>query len=110
MHERELCSPLDIVAPRTPDESKMLNDRLGPLGIGSASGMATGGRVLHHLANRIGDSRNSVLLVGFQAPGTRGDRLRHGASTLRMFGHDFPVYATIESVEDRKSTRLNSSH
>ena len=99
LYERELFSSLDIVETRTADESKMLNDRLGPFVIVSASGMATGGRVLHHLANRIGDSRNSVLLVGFQAPGTRGDRLRHGASTLRMFGHDFPVYATIESVE-----------
>jgi len=99
LFERELFSSLDVIETRTADESKTLNDRLGPFVIVSASGMATGGRVLHHLANRVGDSRNSVLLVGFQAPGTRGDKLRHGASTLRMFGHDFPVYATIESVE-----------
>jgi metallo-beta-lactamase family protein len=96
---QRLFSSLDIVETRTPDESKSLNDRIGPFVIVSASGMATGGRVLHHLANRIGDSRNSVLLVGFQAPGTRGDKLRHGASSLRMFGHDYPVAATIESVE-----------
>jgi metallo-beta-lactamase family protein len=96
---QRLFSSLDIVETRTPNESKALNDRIGPFVIVSASGMATGGRVLHHLANRIGDSRNSVLLVGFQAPGTRGDKLRHGASSLRMFGHDYPVAAKIETVE-----------
>ena len=61
--------------------------------------MATGGRVLHHLADRIGDGRNAVLLVGFQAPGTRGDKLREGARQIRMFGHEFPVNADVVSVE-----------
>ncbi len=64
----------------------------------SASGMATGGRVVHHLANRLGDDRNVVLLVGFQAPGTRGDALRNGAPQLKMLGHYFPVRAKVTSV------------
>jgi metallo-beta-lactamase family protein len=65
----------------------------------SASGMATGGRVIHHLAHRIGDNRNAVVLVGFQAPGTRGDALRHGARQIKMLGHHFPVRAKVVSVE-----------
>ena len=65
----------------------------------SASGMATGGRVIHHLAHRIGKHRNAVLLVGFQAPGTRGDSLRHGARHIKMLGHYFPVRARVASVD-----------
>jgi metallo-beta-lactamase family protein len=65
----------------------------------SASGMATGGRVLHHLAHRIRDRDNAVLLVGFQAPGTRGEALRNGARELKMLGHYFPVEARVLSVD-----------
>lgn len=65
----------------------------------SASGMATGGRVIHHLANRIGDDRNAVLLVGFQAPGTRGEALVQGASKIKMFGRYFGVRAQVASVD-----------
>lgn len=95
----ELFPSLELTETRTTDRSKALNDRGGPLVIVSASGMATGGRVVHHLVRRIGDHRNTVLLVGFQAPGTRGDRLRSGASTLRMHGQDHPVRARIVSLE-----------
>ena len=52
----------------------------------AGSGMVTGGRVVHHLANRLSDGRNAVLLVGFQAPGTRGDMLRAGATTDKLLG------------------------
>jgi metallo-beta-lactamase family protein len=96
---RELFSSINLVETRTTDESKALNDRRGPMVIISASGMATGGRVVHHLARHIGDSRNTVMLVGFQAPGTRGDRLRSGASTIKMLGHYFPVRADVCSIE-----------
>ena len=64
----------------------------------SASGMATGGRIIHHLANRVGNHNNTVLLVGFQAPGTRGDALRSGARQLKMFGHYHPVRANVASI------------
>jgi metallo-beta-lactamase family protein len=60
--------------------------------------MATGGRVLHHLAQRLPDPRTTVLLVGFQAAGTRGERLQSGATTLRMFGEDVPVRARVASI------------
>jgi len=61
----------------------------------AASGMATGGRVLHHLANYVGDHRNGVILTGFQSPGTRGATLASGAPTIRMHGKDLPVHAEI---------------
>ena len=64
----------------------------------AASGMATGGRVLHHLAQYIGDHRNMVILTGFQAPGTRGARLAAGETHLRIHGQDLPVRAEIAQI------------
>ncbi|MGA1052041.1 MAG: MBL fold metallo-hydrolase [Ilumatobacteraceae bacterium] len=96
---RELFSSLNIVETTTPAESMALNDRTGPFVIVSASGMATGGRVVHHLAHRLGDPRNTIALVGFQAPGTRGDRLRGGAGAVKIFGQYHPVRAEVASVD-----------
>jgi metallo-beta-lactamase family protein len=79
----------------TPEQSKALVKRHGPMVILSASGMATGGRVLHHLANHVGNHRNMVILTGFQAPGTRGATLASGAPTIRLHGKDLPVAAEI---------------
>jgi metallo-beta-lactamase family protein len=98
LYGHELFSSLDITETPTTDESKALNQRHGPFIIVSASGMATGGRVVHHLAQRIGDGRNAVLIVGFQAPGTRGDQLRQGAHTIRMLGHEHRVRADVTTV------------
>ncbi len=84
---------------RTPAESKRLNDLVGPAIILSASGMATGGRILHHLALRLPDPRTTVLLVGFQAAGTRGRALQEGAVALRIFGREVPVRARVETIE-----------
>ncbi len=95
----KLFSSIEVRETRTTDESKALNSRRGPMIIVSASGMVTGGRVIHHLANRIGDDRNAVLLVGFQAPGTRGDALRHGAHQIKMLGRYFAVRARVASVD-----------
>jgi metallo-beta-lactamase family protein len=83
---------------RSVEESKRLNDLHGPIIIVSASGMATGGRILHHLQHRLPDTRNTVLLVGYQAAGTRGRSLQDGARTLRMFGADVPVRARVETI------------
>jgi metallo-beta-lactamase family protein len=83
---------------RSPDESKAINAIKGPVMIVSASGMATGGRVVHHLRVRVADPRTTVLLVGYQAVGTRGRRLQDGEKTLRMFGEEIPVRATVEVV------------
>ncbi len=83
---------------RSPEQSKAINDVRGPCVILSASGMATGGRVLHHLARRLPDPRTTVLLVGFQPAGTRGWSLQNGAATLRIHGEDVPVKARIASI------------
>lgn len=81
------------------EESKKLNTRHGPMIIVSASGMLTGGRILHHLVRFGGDRRNTILLSGFQAGGTRGAALVEGARTLRMFGRDFPIEAEVVQLQ-----------
>jgi metallo-beta-lactamase family protein len=80
---------------RTTDQSKAINNVKTPCIIVSASGMVSGGRVLHHLEQRLPDPRNAVILAGFQAQGTRGRALQEGAKTLRLFGHDVVVKAEI---------------
>ena len=80
---------------RTVEESKAINNVTTPCIIISASGMISGGRVLHHLARRLPDSRNAVILAGFQAEGTRGRALQEGAKMLRLFGDEIPVGAEI---------------
>ena len=81
------------------EESKKLNTRQGPMIIVSASGMLTGGRILHHLVSFGGDRRNTILLSGFQAGGTRGAALVEGARSLRMFGRDFPIEAEVVQLQ-----------
>jgi metallo-beta-lactamase family protein len=84
---------------RTVEQSKWLNSRTGPMVIIAGSGMMTGGRILHHLRHRLSDPRNTVLLVGYQAPGTRGRSLLDGTPRLRMYGQDVPVRATVEVID-----------
>ena len=83
----------------TPEESKAIAARHGPMVILSASGMATGGRVLHHLEQHVGDHRNMVILTGYQAPGTRGATLASGARSVRIHGHDVEVRAEVVQLE-----------
>jgi len=80
---------------RSVAESKAINDVKTPCIIISASGMVTGGRVLHHLAHRLSDPRNAVILGGFQAEGTRGRALQEGAKALNLYGQSVPVAAEI---------------
>jgi metallo-beta-lactamase family protein len=93
----ELCDGVELV--RGVEESKQLTARRGPMIVLSASGMLTGGRVLHHLIQVAPDHRNTILLAGFQAAGTRGEALLNGASTLRIFGDDIPVRARIVHLD-----------
>lgn len=83
---------------RTPDQSRELNQLTYPAIIISASGMATGGRILHHLMNHLGDRRCSVVFAGFQAGGTRGARLVAGERSIRIFGQDVAVNAEVVSI------------
>jgi metallo-beta-lactamase family protein len=90
--------PLDVHQfhlTRTAEESKQINNVKTPCIIISASGMVTGGRVLHHLIQRLPDPRNAVILAGFQAQGTRGRALQEGAKTIRIFGQEIPAKAEI---------------
>jgi metallo-beta-lactamase family protein len=84
---------------RTVEESKAINDHRYPSIIISANGMATGGRILHHLIQRLSDERNSVVFVGFQAAGTRGRSLSEGARQVRIFGEDYPVRAAVHVID-----------
>ena len=96
---------------RAVDESKRLNTLHGPMIIIAASCMAEAGRILHHLANGIGDPKNCVLFVGFQAENTLGRRILDGARQVRIFGDMYEVRAEVESIggysahADRKELR-----
>src|SRR5579862_625466 len=85
----------EIHMTRTVEESKNINGVVAPCVIISASGMITGGRVLHHLARRLPDSRSTVLLVGYQAEGSGGRALQNGAKFLRIHGEEVPVRAQV---------------
>ncbi|MDH4349866.1 MAG: MBL fold metallo-hydrolase [Gemmatimonadota bacterium] len=80
-------------------DSIRLNDLVGPVIIISASGMVTGGRVLHHMNLRLPDPRTTVLLVGFQAQGTRGRAMQEGKRDIRMFGREVTVRAKVETLD-----------
>jgi len=95
-------SPLDwsnFYFDSTQQDSKKINESKYPMIIVSASGMITGGRVLHHLMLRLPDPKNLVLFIGFQAPGTRGFSIKNGAETVKMFGQEIPIRAQIASLE-----------
>jgi len=99
LHGQELFGHLDLRETPTVEASKEINSRRGPFIVVSASGMASGGRILHHLAARIGSSRNTILLVGFQARGTRGDRLAQGATSIKLLGSYRRVRADVVQVD-----------
>lgn len=86
---------LELHEASTVEQSMSLNDLRFPSIIISASGMATGGRVLHHLARRLPDPRNTIVLPGFQAEGTRGRLLADGARSIKLLGRYVPVRADV---------------
>jgi metallo-beta-lactamase family protein len=83
----------------TPQESKKINDVVTPAVIISSSGMATGGRILHHLAQRLPDAKNLILFIGFQAPGTRGFTIKTKAPEVKIFGDFVPIRAQVAALE-----------
>ena len=94
---RQSCGIATYV--REAEESKKLNTNPVPKIIISASGMATGGRILHHLKNYAPDRRSTIVLAGFQAGGTRGAALRDGATELKIHGGYVPVRAEVVSLD-----------
>jgi len=97
---REECQAMCGVASyvNSADESRALNRRKGPMIVISASGMASGGRILHHLKAWVGDARNTVLFAGFQATGTRGAAMLAGAESVRIHGQSFAISAEIAEI------------
>lgn len=97
----EACQAMCRVAryASTSDDSKAIDAQGGPLVVISASGMASGGRVLHHLKRFLPDARNTVLLVGYQSAGTRGRSLEQGADELKIHGQYVPVRAQVRKLD-----------
>jgi metallo-beta-lactamase family protein len=83
----------------TAEQSKRINEVHYPTIIISSSGMVTAGRILHHLAQRLPDPRNTILFIGFQAPGTRGFTIKNGAKEVKIFGDFVSIRAQIAVFE-----------
>jgi metallo-beta-lactamase family protein len=84
---------------QTSEQSKKINESRYPSIIVSSSGMVTGGRILHHLAQRLPDPKNLVIFIGFQAPGTRGAIIKGGAPDVKIFGDFVPIRAQVAALE-----------
>src|SRR5262249_38489313 len=103
-------SPLDwqgFTFAEKQEDSKKINESRFPQIIVSSSGMVTGGRILHHLLHRMPDPRNTVLFIGFQAPGTGRGIIKSGARTVRIFSEEVPIrchIATLEQFSDHADT------
>jgi metallo-beta-lactamase family protein len=83
----------------SPRESQAVQESNVPAIVISASGMATGGRVLHHLRRALPDKKNTILFVGYQSVGTRGRQIRDGAKFTRIHGEEIPVAAEVASFD-----------
>ena len=94
----DTCRAAQIV--NSVEESKRLNTRAGPMVILAASGMATGGRVVHHLKAFAPDPKNTVLFAGFQAAGTRGAAMLNGAESVKIHGEYVPVRAEVRVLSN----------
>lgn len=94
---RQMCAVARYTA--TSEDSKLIDASDGPLVVISASGMATGGRVLHHLKRFLPDARSTVLLVGYQPSGTRGRSLADGVEELKIHGQYVPVRARVRKLD-----------
>jgi metallo-beta-lactamase family protein len=95
-------SPIDwpgLTFAQTAEESKKINDNRFPSIIISSSGMVTGGRIMHHLAQRLPDPKNLVIFIGFQAPGTSGFTIKSGAPEVKIFGEMVPIRAQVAALE-----------
>lgn len=96
---RDPFDPGTLVELFTPDQSKTINNPRTPCIIISASGMGTGGRVVHHLRDMLPNPKHTVILVGYQAVGTRGRLLSDGAEFVKMHGELVPVKANVVQIE-----------
>jgi metallo-beta-lactamase family protein len=93
----EMAASVELV--RSVEESIRLTSRQGPMIVLSASGMVSGGRVLHHLRQVGPDHRSTILLAGYQAAGTRGEALANGARSVRVYGEDVEIRADVVAID-----------
>jgi len=96
--KKNILSPKQLTCTRDVNDSKTLTTLQGPAIILSASGMLQGGRILHHLRQRLSQPENTVLFVGYQAEGTRGRALLEGKTEIKIHGQKIPVRAKIENI------------
>jgi metallo-beta-lactamase family protein len=102
--EMGACNPKTVLEAsnvyltRAAEESKRLNEVVGPAVIIASSGMMTGGRILHHLKRRLPDPTTTLVVGGYQAVGTRGRDIQEGRRTIRIFGRDVPVNAHVAEI------------
>ncbi|MGE4130547.1 MAG: MBL fold metallo-hydrolase RNA specificity domain-containing protein [Bdellovibrionales bacterium] len=94
----DMCEDFRYV--KSVEESKALNEKKGPMIIVSASGMATGGRILHHLKAFAPDPRNTIVIAGYQAAGTRGRQIQDGAKEVKIHGSFVPIRAKVRVLEN----------
>ena len=97
-NSRDVLDGQHVHLTRTVADSKQINSISGPAVIIASNGMMTGGRILHHLEQRLPHERNTIVLAGYMAEGTRGRALADGAKSLRIYGHDVPVRAAVVSM------------
>ncbi|MCX6761009.1 MAG: MBL fold metallo-hydrolase, partial [Candidatus Nealsonbacteria bacterium] len=90
----------NLVYVRSAEESKSLNNTRGPFIVISASGMAEGGRILHHLKRNISDPNNIILITGYQAENTLGRRIQEGISPVEIFGDKYQVKAEVIVLDE----------
>jgi metallo-beta-lactamase family protein len=95
---KDVCNVAKYI--KTVDESKQINTLKTPAVIISASGMATGGRILHHLKAYAPDAKNTILLAGFQAAGTRGQTIANGAEAVKIHGEYVPIRAEVCVIDN----------
>lgn len=95
---QEMCEAVRYI--NTVEESRALNERSGPMLIISASGMISGGRVLHHIKQFGPSDNNFIVLTGFQAAGTRGEALQNGVKEIKIHGEYIPIRAKIKTLSN----------
>jgi len=95
----DIFRPKNLHLCRSKEESIEINQHRSGCIIISASGMVTGGRILHHLSQRLPEPQNTVLLIGFQAEGTRGRKIQNKSETVKIHGKQIPINAKIEKID-----------
>lgn len=99
MAGKDIFRPKNLHICRSKEESMSINDHKSGCIIISASGMVTGGRIVHHLKQRLPDPKNTVLLIGYQAIGTRGRTIQERKETVKIHGKEIPINAQIEMID-----------